>query len=117
MTTVDQADMRALVSRQTVLRHGATSLYPLGCRSDCDPITLPEDSPNRARATSPIESKSVLRVWNLLLHGLSWAVQIGWTCRAMAHTKPASSRAIATTILLRFNLRAASLRNRVQSCN
>jgi hypothetical protein len=26
VTTVDQADMRALVSRQTVVRHGAASL-------------------------------------------------------------------------------------------
>jgi len=45
VTTVDQADMRALVSRQTVVRHGAALLYALGCRSVCDPKRDREDSP------------------------------------------------------------------------
>ncbi len=40
---------------------------------------------------------------------------MGLTCCAMAHTKPASSRAIATTILLRLTPRAASRRKRAHS--
>ena len=40
---------------------------------------------------------------------------MGLTCCAIAHTKPASSRAIATTILLRLTRRAASRRKRAHS--
>src|SRR6516165_6384087 len=61
-----------------------------------------EDSPTASASPRLSSLKGRVAVGSSFPHSFTCFAQTGLTCCPIAHTKPASSRAIATTILLRL---------------
>ena len=101
MTTVDQADMRALGSGETVC--ASRSCLALGSEVPASRINNAlRGFSCRGRTALPIEhSRALCAIASGSFGWLGLDYAKGFTSRAIAHTKPESSRAIATITLLR----------------